>query len=253
MYGITNSFPLKDGGFLVELWLGARPERKKDYFLYHYPQSLVRIDAEGRIVSEIIKTNYLKTISSIGDGADQWIPFFPAFSWIPLKENMVVFADGLSRNLKIYDYNGILIREIKTALPEPQRVTRKDLDEWRRLRKESVRDESWWSRFGRVVEKYKKSIYDKKPILSGMYSTPDGNILVSGPWSEDEKTEYWLIDKKGKTITHVSLDCEVLRISKHFIFFRTTDEEGNYLIHCLKRSETESKDLLSLKGINLID
>lgn len=104
-----------------------------------------------------------------------------------------------------------------------------------------------WLSFPRVVEKYKKSIYDKKPNLSGISPTPDGNILVSGPWSEDEKTEYWLIDENGKTIALVSLDCEMLRVTEHFIFFSTTDEEGNYLIHCLKRSETESRDLLSLK------
>lgn len=250
VFGIADSFPLKDGGFLVEFWFAPKPEKKEDYFLYQYPQSLIWINPEGSVISEIVKTNYLKTISSISDGGDQWIPFFPGFEWIPFKENMAVFADGLSPNLKVYDYNGILIREIKTALPEPQKVTSKDLDEWRRSRKEEVRDESWWSRFGRVVEKYKKSIYDKKPNLRGISSTPEGNILVSCLSREDEKTEYWLINENGKTIAHVSLDCGMVRISKDFLFFSTIDEEENYLIHCLKRSETEGKDLLSLEGID---
>lgn len=251
LFGIIDSFPLKDGGFLVELWFGPRPEMKKDYFLYHYPQALVRIDPKGRIISEIVKTNYFKTISSHDRGADQWLPFFPAFAWIPFKENMIVFADGLSRDLKIYDYNGILIREIKTALPEPQRVTRKDLDEWRRIRKESVRDESWWSRFGRVVEKYKKSTYDKKPILSGMYSTPDGNILISSPWSEEEGLNYWLLDENGKILAEIRLDEEMIRISKHFILIRDTDEDGNYLVKCLKRKGNEREDMLTIKKLNI--
>lgn len=253
MFGIVNSSPLNDGGFLVELWLGSRPEKKKDYFLYRYPEALVRVDSVGKIVAEIIKTDYFKTISSVGDGADQWLPFIPVFTWIPFKEDSVIFSDGLSRNLKVYDYEGGLIREIKTMLPEPEKVKGKDLDEWIKMRKETFRDKSWFNRFGRVIEKYKKSIYDKKPNLNGISSTPDGNILVSGTWSEGEKTNYWLLDENGKTLAQASLDSLMLRISKHFIVFRTTDEEGNYLIICLKRRGTEKEDLLRIKNPKILE
>jgi len=252
IFGILNSSPLKDGGFLVELWLGPRPERKEDYFLYRYPEALVRVNSEGKIVSEIIKTDYFKTISSVDNGADQWLPFCPVFSWIPLKEDSVIFSDGLSSNFKVYDFEGALIHEIKTMLPEPDKVTGKDLDEWRRMRKKEVRDESWWSRFGRVVERYKKSIYDKKPILSGLSLTHDGNILISSPRREGEKTTYWLIDENGNTLAQIALVSEMLQISKHFIFLRTTDEEGNYQVVCIRRRESESNDLLKLEDMEIL-
>lgn len=252
IFGILNSSPLKDGGFLVELWFGPRPERKEDYFLYRYPEALVRVNSTGKIVSEIIKTDYFKTISSMDSGADQWLPFYPVFSWIPFKEDSVIFSDGLSRNFKVYDFEGGLIREIETMLPEPDKVTGKDLDEWRKMRKEAVRDESRWSRFGRVVERYKKSIYDKKPILSRLSLTPDGNILISSPWREGEKTTYWLIDENGNTLAQIGLDSEMLHISKHFIFLRITDKEENYQVVCIKRKGSESKDLLKLEDMEIL-
>ncbi len=253
IFGIVNSSPLKDGGFLIELWLGSRPEKKKDYFLYRYPEALVRVDSKGKVISEIIKTDYFKTISSVGDGADLWLPFIPVFTWIPFKKDSIIFSDGLSRNLKVYDYKGRLVREIKTTLPEPEKVKGKDLDEWRKMRKETFRDKSWFNRYGRVIEKYKKSIYDKKPNLSGISSTPDGNILVSGIWSEGEKTNYWLLDENGKTLAQINLDSVMLRISKHFILLRTTDEEGNYLNICLKRRGTEKEDLLRIKDLKILE
>ena len=253
IFGISNSSPLKDGGYLVELWLGSRPEKKKDYFLYRYPQALVRVDSKGKVVSEIIKTDYFKTISSVGRGADQWLPFIPIFAWIPFKEDSIIFSDGLSRNLKVHDHKGRLVHEIKTTLLEPEKVKGKDLDEWKKMTKETFPDKSWFNRFGGVIEKYKKSIYDKKPNLSGISSTPDGNILVSGIWSEGEKTNYWLLDENGKTLAQISLDSVMLRISKHFILLRTTDEEGNYLNICLKRRGTEKEDLLRIKDLKILE
>ena len=104
-----------------------------------------------------------------------------------------------------------------------------------------------------VIEKYKKSIYDKKPNLGGISSTPDGNILVSGIWSEGEETNYWLLDEGGKTLAQISLDSLMLRISKHFILLRTIDDEENYLNICLKRRGTEKEDLLRIKDLKILE
>jgi hypothetical protein len=64
-FGIGESFALSDGGFLLEVWFGSIPEMHKDYFLYRYPQSLIRVDFMGKLIAEIVKTDYLKTISGV--------------------------------------------------------------------------------------------------------------------------------------------------------------------------------------------
>lgn len=63
--------------------------------------------------------------------------------------------------------------------------------------------------------------------------------------------DYWLIDNQGKMLVHVNLSCDILRISENFIFFRTTDADGNYLANCFKRTEKESNDLSSLKDLDI--
>lgn len=45
---------------------------------------------------EIVETDYFKTISGSSSGADQWLPFFPAFTWTAYKNDLILFADGLS-------------------------------------------------------------------------------------------------------------------------------------------------------------
>jgi hypothetical protein len=250
-FGISNSYTLKDGGFLVHLSFMSAPDMKKDYFLYKDPRVLARIDSEGRIVSEIIRTEFFTQISSIGDGGTSWLPYRPRFLWIPFKNDTVIFTDGMSKKFKVYDYKGKLIREIETELPKPQKVTNKDLNAWRKRREESFadRDPSWYNRFGRVIEKYKKSLYDK-PNMDGISSTPDGNILVEG--SEDfEETEenYWLLDDNGKILAQMKIAGSWLRIDKNFILFHTSDEDGNILVHCLKRQGSEKDDFLRIKEL----
>ena len=249
VFGVAGSAPLEDGGFLIELWFSFKPEMRKDYFLYRYPQALLRINAAGEIVSEIVRTDYFKTISSKGDGADQWLPFFPSFAWTPFKNESLIFADGLSRNLKVYNYEGALIGEVKTTLPKPEKVKNRDLNEWRKLRKEAVRDQTWFNRFGRVIEKYKKSIYDKKPILSSISFTPDQNLLVSSPWSEERGTDYWLLDDKGRTLTQINLESGWLNISKHFVSLTAEDELGNVRVICIRRGGSESDDLQRVEDL----
>ncbi len=250
-YGITNSFPLEDGGFLVRLSFMSKPEMKKDYFLYKSPRVLVRIDSEGKIISELIRKEYFSMISSIGDGATSGLPYVPAFAWIPYKDNTVLFSDGMTKSFEVYDYQGKLVREITTDLPAPEKVTSRDLNAWRRLREEMmmVRNPDWYNRFGRVIEKYKKSLYDK-PNLDGISSTPEGNILVEGSDDFEETEEnYWLLDGNGKTLAHMKIAGGWLRIDKNFVFFQTSDEDANISVHCVKRQGSEKDDFLRIKEL----
>ena len=77
---------------------------------------------------------------------------------------------------------------------------------------------------------------------------PDGNIFISGLWDDAaQKRNYWLLDENGNALAKIGAEFSYLIISKHFIFYRTTDEEDNILINCLKRTGTEKEDLLRLE------
>jgi len=244
VFGISQSYPLEDGGFLVQLAFFSEPEVKDDYFLYNSPRDLVRIDSEGKIVSRLKKTRYVSRISYRNDGADSPVPFAPQFIWCPHEKRAVLFSEGLSPILQVYDYEGNLVKEIKSPLPEPEKVTKKDLDQWRRRRKEEARDKDWYQRFGTVIEKYKKSIHELKPNLDGISQTPDGNILVAGKAKEGSvDTDYWLLDKKGKILVQGRTSTAGLYITRNFIFYGIRDEDGSFQFYAQKKTGSETQDL----------
>lgn len=244
VFGLSRSYPLEDGGFLVQLAFFSEPEIKDDYFLYKSPRELVRIDSEGKIVSRLKKTRYVTRISYRSDGADSPVPFAPQFMWSPYEKGSVLFSEGLSPVFHVYDYEGNLLKEIKSPLPEPEKVTKKDLTQWRRRRKEEARDKDWYQRFGTVIEKYKKSIHELKPNLDGLSLTPDGNILVAGETEEGvEFVDYWLLDKEGKILVDGQTNTAGLHITRSFLFYGRRDEDGSFQFYVQKREGTETQDL----------
>ena len=86
MFGISRSYPMEDGGFLVQLAFFSETEVKDDYFFYKSPRELVRIDSEGKIVSRLKKTKHVARISYRSDGADSPVPFAPQFIWCPYEK-----------------------------------------------------------------------------------------------------------------------------------------------------------------------
>ncbi len=243
VFGVLESHPLGDGSFLLELAYSFIPESKGDYFFYLTPHELVRIDSEGQIISRIKKTANITRISYSDDGADAPVPFTPVFSWIPFVQNRVLFSDGLSKKWRVYDYYGKLVAEIEAPLPEPAKVTKKDLDEWREGWKGIV-NKDWYRRFGTVVDKYNKSIYDIRPNLGSLSLTPDGNILAAGAAEYgDEHVNYWLLDRKGETLARGQTYAVSLHISPDFVFFQMRDEEDNRQLFALKRKGSEAQDL----------
>lgn len=246
IYGILSSIPLEDGNFLAEISFLAPPEAKKDYYLYRYPTALVKINPKGEIVSEILRTNHVEGISIISDGGTLRIPHAPSFIWVLLKNNSIIFTEGLTQVFKVYDMKGKITGQIKTPLPAPQPVTAADLDNWRQDIKSRVRDKSWFNEFGKVIYKYKESIHQKKTNLDNVSLTPDNNLLIVGIENPQKKSRpYWLITLEGNTIKNVEIADPInyLTISTHFIFAWFTDEDDNPLVLCIKRKGTEAEDL----------
>jgi hypothetical protein len=256
IFGINTSVPLQDGSFLVEISFYDPPQAKKDYFLYRYPIALVKINSKGEIVSDILRTNYVQDISIISNGGTLGIPYVPLFMWVLLKNNSIIFTEGLTQEFKIYDMKGKITGEIKTPAPAPQPVTAADLDNWRQNVKSSIRDKSWLNEFGKVIYKYKESIHQKKPNIRNVSLTPGNNLLIVGIWnSQKESRPYWLINLEGNTIKTVEIADPIysLTISKHFIFAGSSDEDDNPLILCFKRKGTEAEDLARVTRLdNLI-
>jgi hypothetical protein len=244
-YGIHRAQALADGGYLVHLAFFSTAVKKSDYYLYKEPQALVRIDGEGHVVSTVVETDYMTMISFIPDGATSRLPYCPIFSWVPMRDGEVVFSDGMSSKFKVLDYQGKLLREIQTGLAEPVTVTQSDLDGWKKAREERMMaaNPSWYDRFGKVIYKYEKSLYDK-PNMSGMTLTRGGRILVAGPWRFDAgRRDYWLMEGDGKISTTVAVGGWGLDISESYVFYMTSDEEGNTVVHCVRRAGTEKDDL----------
>jgi hypothetical protein len=243
VFGVIRSCPLEDGGFLLELSLSYVPEIKDDYFFYRIPRELVRIDGDGKVVSKIMRANHITRISYSDDGADAPVPFPPGFWWVPYEKDTVLFTDGLSTVWSVLDFEGKRVKEFTTPLTKPRKVTKKDLDEWRERWKENV-SKDWYDRFGIVVEKYKKSIYEMMPNIDGLDLTPDGNYLVAGEAQEGaQDVDYWLLDEKGEILVHGRTNAAGLHITPHFLFYGIRDKYGGFQFYAQKRTGPEELDL----------
>jgi len=248
-FGVPDAVSLPEGGFIAEFHFSGEQEKQKDYYLYKSPIKLFLLDSEAKFVSEIKKTNHYTRISYRPDGADSGLPFTPRFNWCLYKNKTVLFADGLSNHIEVYDFSGNLLKEILAQIPEPEKVKAKDLDNWREERKQATlgRNPGWYHQFGSVIEKYTSSIYKTKPMIGGLALTPDGNIFVSGVWDSEKGTsEYWLLDESGKVLAQMNSAVANITISKSYIFFVTADEEMNVKVRCLKRRANEKEDILKL-------
>ena len=246
-FGIPDAVALPEGGFLAEIHFLGEPVKQKDYFLYKSPIKLMRIDAEGKLAAEIRSAEHFTRISYRPDGADSPIPFVPAFAWCLNREDRVLFSNGQSQKIEVYDLSGKRLPDLQTQLPEPEKVRDKDLNRWREERKQATmeRNPGWWHQFGSVVEKYTQSIYKFKPLVSGIAATEEGNILVSSSWDmESGSRVYWLLDNAGKVIAQLKAAAGRITLSKNFVFVVTSDPEGNIKVSCLKRSGSDKDDFL---------
>lgn len=248
-FGVSKAFSLPGGKFLVEFSFLGQPEKEKDYFYHRTKRELNLMDGEGKIISQLMETSHITQISFIHDGGDSPLPFTPMFLWCPFEEESVLFSEGLESKLRVIDFSGKIIREIDTSLPEPEKVAKKDLEEWKKRRQEMMtsRAPTWWARFGRVIDNYKKSIYPNKPNIWDMRRTPQGRFLIGSRAEERELLRtYWLIDKEGKELAKFRSSAWVMGLSPNFIFLGEVDKDGNPSVKLVKRQGKEEDDLLRL-------
>lgn len=247
-FGIPDAVALPDGGFLAEFHVLGEPVQHKDYFLYKSPIMLRRLDSEGKIVAEIRATEHPTRISYNPDGADSPLPFVPEFSWCLVKDKTVIFSEGLDTVLEAIGLEGEPQQKIETELPEPEKVRNGDLDRWREQRKQMMMrlNPGWWHRFGRVVEKYKKSVFKFRPMIEAIAATPDGRLLVTGAWDITRNArDYWLLDISGTVLAKLSPAHGGIALSRNYVFGVTSDPLGNVQVKCLKRSGSETEDFLN--------
>ena len=248
-YGISQAAALPDGRFVLELNFIAEPEKEKDYFLQRFPREILVLDREGRIQSSVLKRNHITRISYMDSGADSPIPFTPDFIWSVLKGERLLFSEGLGPELEVYGLDGQRIKTLDTGLPEARKVTKKDLDEWKKMRKEASesRDPGWYNRFGSVIEKYKKSIYKERPVFRRFEPTPSGNIVVHGANGyEASAVEHWLVGADGRVLGSLKSAITGVVIARHFIFFSRQDEDYNITAYALERTGSEEEDFARL-------
>ena len=251
MFGVRSAVPLDDGGFLVHFAYNSVPRAEGDYYLYDWPQSLAAVDSTGAIVSEVVHTNHTMFISSSPSGGTTSLPFTPVFAWAPAGNGEVIWSDGMSSRLQVLSYTGKLVREIETPLGRPEKVSTGELRRWKARRKEMMksRDPVWWNRFGRVIEKYDKPLYDK-PVLHAISMTPQGHLLVNGTTGTDtDGPTCWLLDDQGQLMKKVTAAAWDVHFSAHFLLFVTFDEEENPLVHAVEYSGDEVAALSRLGEI----
>lgn len=252
-YGISkSSISGKDIIFLQKEKPG-KVIRKKDIYYVNYISEIVIIDSKGDIASTVLSRENPNTISFLRMGGDTGIPFTPGFMWVVTKEGDVIFTDGTTDKLKVYNREGKLKKRVTVPTGKPNLVTKEDLDNWRKNRKDafSRKNRSWYKDFGSVIEKYTNSVFKYKPIILNMFITPAGNILLQCRTEKIDHFDYLLTNGNGKLLVKLTSPFFKIKITKSYIIvcLFTDDEETKIFI--MNRQSSEEKDLTKVKSIHM--
>ena len=248
IYGLLQTVMISESRFIarVEFWMGQKILKKNEYFEYPSLKKVVIINEKGEIEKEVVSRENVFSISMSDRGGDIGIPFQPAFYWCSYG-GKIFFTDGLSTNLSCYNYQGDRTGEINTPLPEPENVSDKDLDKWRNEIKASsdyIRRRGAYKHSAKVLDLYRKSIFEKKPNIGHLTTTPEGNILVGSVRNPVDKTRhYWLLNEKGETLFDLKTTGYLVKVTRHFIFLKIMDEDENVDVSFIKRKGNEIEDL----------
>ncbi len=244
-YGILRAVPHRNGSIYIQKETFGEEILRKEIYYSRYFSEILTMDSTGAVKTSVLKLEHSDRISFIRGGGDMGIPFTPKFLWAVNESGDTLFTDGTDNKLKLYSNDGSLLKTITLPVPEPELVTKTDLDQWRKRLKDfySNRNRSWYKRFGSVIEKYTKSIFKFKPAILGFQITPGGNLLIKCSSVEDNRFRFILADIKGNLITANESPYRKVKISKNYIFFLEIDEDEEQVISFLNRSDLEKVDL----------
>jgi len=151
-------------------------------------------------------------------------------------------------HFQIVDLTGNAVCKIQTPLPIGAVVTADDLAEWQKKKKRSIikydGNEAYAKHFN-YIERYKTSIYKRKPIFSDIAVTPEGNLLVEGEIDSDtRKREYWLTDPSGKLLKQFNTTgVTAITISTNYILVIKETENDENRVYCITRKGKDVEDL----------
>lgn len=253
-YGILKTAPIEKNRYLIQNFLFPKAENKgKDYYYHRMPQKLSIIDGKGTVLTNIIETNNVSRISKVRAGGDIGIPFTPNFNWFYNDEDKYVYySDGQENLITVYDLKGDMIRKIELPFIKKKKVTKNEFEKWKSERIEYLKsvNPEWYSNYGSVLKKYKKSIYKYKPCIDKIILTPSKKyILIAGEYDDLIKSEqYWVVDiADGKLLNTFELRGGGLVIFNNLIKCSTYDEEIGSIVHFYKRDGSKKDELEDLK------
>ena len=252
-YGILRSFIHNEEMIFLQREKSGKEIRKGDIYYAHYISELIIMNGKGKETTTILTRENPDTISFIRRGGDTGIPFNPLFLWGITKRGNILFTDGTENHLKLFNQQGKLLKNITIPVAQPQPVTKKDLENWRKNRKEafSRKNRSWYKEFGSVIEKYTNSIFKYKPSILGMKITPAGNILLQSRTDKKDHFDYLLTDENGELLVKITSLFSKIIITENYIIVRYLNEDEETKIFIINRQSSEEKDLNKVKDINM--
>jgi len=244
-YGILHAVPHRNGSIYLHKETYGKEILKSGIYYSIYSSEILTIDSSGSVKTTILKREHSDRISFIRGGGDMGIPFSRKFIWVANGKGEIIFTDGTSSQLEVYDIKGSLKKTITVPVPEQEIVTKEDLAKWRKEKKAIFvgNKKAWYKRFGSVIEKYTRSIFKFKPVILGMSLTPSGNIFLKCRTKEKDKFKYVLTKIDGELISESISELQRVKITKNYVFFIRISEEEEQEISFMKRSGGETKGL----------
>ncbi len=245
-YGVLNAIDTGSDTFILRVTYSAKIYKKGKIYYYGNRDLLYRINSKTMKYDEIKKSTRDTRISNISSGGDIGIPFIPGFDWDITREGKILFSDRSSNIFEMVEPKTGGSKKIKIDIPGPEPVKDSDLSAWRKEVKDffTDRDPGWYKTFGNVAEKYRNSIYKKKPCHNGFQILPSSNILIRKNMDESGSERIWyLVSQAGKLIKSVKTTGIDFKISSGYIFVFEKDEDDENILRVFKRIGSDVKDL----------